>query len=234
MTTLVLVHGAWHGGWCWSKVANELRKSGDEVFTPTLTGLSERAHLLSPDVGLGTHIQDVIQALENENLSNVILVGHSYSGMVVTAVADRIGGRIARLVYLDAVVPRNGECLFDRSPAQFRTRIEDHARIEGDGWCVPTSVATPKFLGLKRDEDIKWVLPKLTPHPIRTFQEPLQLGPKLSEVSRAYIHCIGDKDPGQPKSMHAEGIDDYYELQTGHDAMVTEPADVAKLLRKLA
>src|SRR5215471_17762390 len=137
MTTYVLVHGAWHGGWCWRKVRDALERSGAEVYTPTLTGLGERAHLASKDIGLDTHVADVLGVLEGEDLSEVVLVGHSYSGMVVTAVADRAADRVARLVYLDAVVPNDGQCLYDRAPPQVRTSWEEQARVGGEGWRVP-------------------------------------------------------------------------------------------------
>ena len=109
MATFVLVHGGWHGGWCWQKVIPFLEAAGHEVYAPTLTGLAERASELSPDVGLDTHIQDIVGLLQEKNLHGVILVGHSYGGMVITGVADRLPGRLAHLVYLDALVPQNGD-----------------------------------------------------------------------------------------------------------------------------
>src|SRR5437660_801825 len=109
MATFVLVHGAWHGGWCWRKLMPLLRSAGHAVWTPTLTGLGERAHLGNPDVGLSTHVQDVVNVLEYEDLSNVVLVGHSYGGMVITGVAHQMPGRLAHLVYLDAFVPKDGQ-----------------------------------------------------------------------------------------------------------------------------
>lgn len=234
MTTYVLVHGAWHGGWCWHKVAHALASTGSKVYTPTLTGLGERAHLLSPEIGLETHIQDILGTLEAEDLHGVILVGHSYSGIVVTAVADRVPDRIARVVYLDAIVPRDGECLYDRAPAQIKAHFEEHARLGGEGWRVPASAAGVQLLGLKDEGDIGWVLPKLTPHPVRTFREAVRLGGGFPKVPRTYINCIGDKPLGQPRTAQAEGIDDYHEIRTGHDAMVTAPQDVVWVLRKMA
>ena len=231
MTTYVLVHGAWHGGWCWSRVGRLLRETGAEVYAPTLTGLGDRAHLASREVGLETHVTDVLGMLEAEDLSDVVLAGHSYAGMVVTAVADRAAARIARLVYLDAVVPRHGQCLYDRAPAQVKTHFEEQARTGGEGWRVPVAAASAQFLGLKSGDDQRWVMPRLTPHPIRTFRESVQLRADPPAVPRSYINCIGDKPLGQPRTAQAEGIDDYHELRTGHDAMVTAAQDVAALLR---
>jgi pimeloyl-ACP methyl ester carboxylesterase len=234
MPTYVLVHGAWHGGWCWRRVERTLKAAGAEVFAPTLTGLGERAHLASPQTDLETHIRDVLGVLESEDLERVVLVGHSYSGIVVTAAADRAAGRVARLVYLDAVVPRDGECLYDRSPAQVKAHFEEQARVGGEGWRVPASAASAAFLGLKEERDLSWVMPRLTPHPLRTFLEAVRLSAGFPQMPRTYINCIGDKPLGQPRSVQAEGIEDYHELRTGHDAMVTAPQDVGRLLRQAA
>jgi pimeloyl-ACP methyl ester carboxylesterase len=126
MAQYVLVHGGAHGGWCWHHVAKRLRAAGHAVFTPTLTGLGERRHLLSADTDLETHITDVLNMMLFEDLSDVILVGHSYGGMVITGVADRARARIQQLVFLDAAIPRDGEALIDWSPG-----LKDLARAEG-------------------------------------------------------------------------------------------------------
>lgn len=233
MSTYVLVHGAWHGGWCWSKVKRLLEKADKDVYTPTLTGLGERSHLLSRDIGLETHVLDVLQVLECEGLTDVVLVGHSYAGMVVTAVADRAPQRLSRLVYLDAVVPRSGQCLFDCAGPEFRTRIEGQVRTQGDGWRIPA--ASAQTLGLIRDDDIEWAVPRLGPHPYRTFHEKVELRfPTAMMVPRTYVNCIADRPRGGPRGAQAEGIDDYHELSTGHDAMITLPLEVAELLLGLA
>jgi len=234
MTTFVLVHGAWHGGWCWRRVARALKAPGGDLYTPTLTGLGERAHLASPDIDLETHICDVLGVLETEDLREVVLVGHSYAGIVVSAAADRAAGRVARIVYLDAIVPRDGQCLYDCASARTRDYFEEEARVGGEGWRIPASAATVQFLGLKEDKDVSWVMPRLTAHPIRTFREPVKLSAGFPQAPRTYINCIGDKPLGQPKSAQAVDIEDYHELRTGHDAMVTAPDDVAELLSGIA
>jgi pimeloyl-ACP methyl ester carboxylesterase len=231
MTTFVLVHGAWHGGWCWSRVSQILNGTGCNIYTPTLTALGERAHLASQETNLETHIADVLGVLEMEDLRDIVLVGHSYGGIVVTAVADRAAGRIAHLVYLDAVVPRDGQCLYSCVSPQAKAFFEEQA---GGGWCIPVAAASAQYLGLKREEDVRWVLPKLKPHPIRTFRDAVRLTSKASSASRTYINCIGDKPSGQPRSAQAEGITNYYELQAGHDAMVSAPQEVAELLRNVS
>jgi pimeloyl-ACP methyl ester carboxylesterase len=137
MSTYVLVHGGWHGSWCWKRVRKALQLQGHEVFTPTLTGLGERSHLLSPHVNLDTHIEDVVNLIKWEELSDVVLCGHSYSGCVISGVADRVSNRIGALIYLDAFVLRDGQSLLDTMPSY---QIEMHleaARRTGDGWKVP-------------------------------------------------------------------------------------------------
>lgn len=232
MATYVFVHGAWHGGWCWERLVARLRQDGAGIYTPTLTGLGDRAHLLSRSVSLETHIADVLQLLEEEDLSDVILVGHSYAGVVVTSVAGRVPGRLARLVYLDAVVPRCGQCLLDCTGPEFRSRIDEQVRTRGEGWRIP--IATPESLGLLSEADINWVMPRLVPHPYRTFRDVVRwpAGQELP-VPRTYINCIGSRPRGGPRSPQAVGIDDYHELSTGHDAMVTAPQELAQLLIKI-
>ena len=134
--TYVLVHGAWHGGWCWAKVARLLRDAGHEVYTPTLTGLGERAHLARPDIDLDTHIQDVVAVLEAEELRQVTLVGHSYGGMVISGAAARTSGRIGHLVYLDAFVPEAGKCLLDYV-GERAAAMREAAATQGEGWTLP-------------------------------------------------------------------------------------------------
>ncbi len=141
MATFVLVHGAWYGGWCWQKVIPLLKAAGHEVYAPTLTGLAERASELSPEVGLDTHIQAIVGLLEEKNLHDVILVGHSYSAMVITGVVDQVPERIAHLVYLDTFVPRDGEAMADISPLVIRL-LGKQAQAHGDGWRISREAPT--------------------------------------------------------------------------------------------
>jgi pimeloyl-ACP methyl ester carboxylesterase len=233
MTTYVLVHGAWHGGWCWKRLSSALQAPGVEIYTPTLTGLGERAHLASRDVSLETHIQDVLGTIESERLDDVILVGHSYAGVVVTAVADRVPQRVSRLVYLDAMVPKTGQSLYDTAGPVFRERIEGLVKTQGEGWYIP--LPTAERMGLFDQSDIDFAMPRLVPHPARTFAEAVTLkSPWGKPVRRTYINCIGKSTPGGPRSSQAAGIDDYHELSTGHDAMVTMPIELAMLLRDVS
>src|SRR5271155_1140249 len=137
MATFVLVHGAWHGSWCWKRVRHALQAQGHNVFTPTLTGVGERSHLLSPDVNLDTHITDVVNLIRWEELSDVVLCGHSYGGCVVTGVADRLPNRISAMGYLDAFNPEGGESLPDIRPDPKRIQLLEATAREGEGWMVP-------------------------------------------------------------------------------------------------
>src|SRR5437660_2867783 len=183
MATFVLVHGAWHGGWCWQKVIPFLEAAGHEVYAPSLTGLAERASELSPDVGLDTHIQDLVGLLSEKNLHGVILVGHSYGGMVITGVVDRVPERIAHLVYLDTFVPRDGESMANVSWIVswiLRKQVRD-------GWRVDP----PGTFGVTQEPDLSWVRSKVTPQSMKTFEQPLRLkNPVIvSAKPRTHITC---------------------------------------------
>src|ERR1700730_4417189 len=184
MATFVLVHGAWHGGWCWQKVIPFLEAAGHEVYAPTLTGLAERAAELSPDIGLDTHIQDVVGELEEKNLHGVILVGHSYGGMVITGVVDKVPERIAHLVYLDTFVPRDGESMVDVSPLVIYLLRK---KTRGDGWKVDSQGT----YGVNTEPDRSWLLSKVTPQPLKTLEQPLHLkNPDIvSTKPRTHINC---------------------------------------------
>ncbi len=239
MTTFVLVHGAWHGGWCWRRVASPLRAAGHMVYTPTLTGLGERAHLLAPTIDLETHIRDIVGVLAYEELTDVMLVGHSYAGAVITGVADRVPSRLASLVYLDAFVPRDGESLFDLHPPPMRDGMRARSDAEGEGWYLPPPPSTGQVLfGITDPADIAWVRGKLGPQPRLPHEQPLRLAnPAGAALPRTFIYCK-DKAPGDPfaamarRAQEGEGWG-YHELPTGHDAMVTMPVELAALLTTL-
>jgi pimeloyl-ACP methyl ester carboxylesterase len=228
--TYVLVHGAWHGGWCWAKVARLLRDAAQEVYTPTLTGLGERAHLARPEIDLETHIQDVVAVLEAEELRGVTLVGHSYGGMVITGVAARTAARIGHLVYLDAIVPEAGKSLLDYLSPERAQAVRDGAQGQGDGWKVPPF--PPERFGVTSQRDTEWLTRHLVPQPLRTFEQPLPAaaGEKLK---RTYVYC--SKPASGSFDQFAERLRDdrkwtFHEVKTGHDAMVTAPGEIAKIL----
>src|SRR4051794_22386250 len=163
MATFVLVHGTTGGGWVWRDIAAKLRAAGHEVYAPTLTGLSERIHLLTREVGLDTHITDVANVLRFEELHDVLLVGHSYAGMVITGVADQLPERIANLLFFDAVVPENGESSVSLSAPETRMQMEERVRTGGDGWLIPV-MRGPNDLPSRN-----------TPHPWKSWTDPIHL-----------------------------------------------------------
>ncbi len=236
MATYVLVHGTWHGGWCWKKVTPLLNANGHKVFTPTLTGLGERAHLINPEVDLYTHIQDVLGVLQYEDLQDVVLVGHSYSGMVITGVAEYAATQLSHLVYLDALVPQDGQSVMDIMPVDFIETFKKQAQTDGEGWKVPVREST---FGVTSEADLEWLCPKLVPHPLKTFEQPVQLGNLTAlALPRTYIRCFSESvrtktfipfvERAQNEGWH------YYELMTGHDAMVTAPYQLTEVLLQLA
>jgi pimeloyl-ACP methyl ester carboxylesterase len=172
MTNFVLVHGAWHGSWCWQRLVPKLVAAGHRVHTPTLTGLGEDSANLTPDVGLATHVEDVVTLLND--LTNVVLVGHSYAGFVVREAADRVPGRVAKLILVDGWAGTNRQSLFDRATADFRDWMRRSAHSGGDGWRIPA--VPPAAIGVTHPDDVAWVAPRLTDQPLRSFSDPTVAG----------------------------------------------------------
>jgi len=229
MATYVLVHGAWHGGWCWKKVAPLLRAAGHDIFTPTLTGLGERVHLLTPAVGLDTHIQDIVNLLVYEDLREVVLVGHSYGGMVVSGVAEQATERLAHLVYLDAFVPWEGQSLLDLMGATQAATVRERAARAGDGWGVPPLPL--ELFGVTEAVDLAWAGARLGRQPLRTFEQPLPLTGAAAALPRTYLHCtawVGFTESAD-RARREPGWR-VHELATGHDAMITAPQALADRL----
>ena len=237
MAVYVLVHGGGHGGWCFQRITPLLRAEGHEVYTPTLTGLGERSHLLNPDVDLDVHITDVVNVLRYEDLSDVILAGHSYGGMVITGTADRAPERVGQLVFLDGAIPENGESLAAMTPA-----IMEAARSNGrvvDGvelvlWPGPDAGA---FYGVSDPDELAWMQDKLTPHPWKSFTQPLRLGNEaaVKKIPRTNINCTATLSLRPPeRAARAFEADRVWEIDTGHDLMITEPKAVAEMLLRLA
>jgi pimeloyl-ACP methyl ester carboxylesterase len=234
MATFLIAHGAWSAAWAWKKMRPLLQARGHALYTPTYTGLGERAHLASREVGLQTHIADVLGTLEFEDLRDVVLVGHSYGGMVATGVADRARARLRRLVYLDAFVPRDGQSLLDLLPADVRERMREAARTAGDGWRVPPNPVPPDT----SETDLAWLMPRRVMHPLRAFEEPIRLSGPEGAAPRAYIYCtrIAPGDVFGPFAERArrEAGWQYLELEASHSPNVTAPEALAALLEKLA
>jgi pimeloyl-ACP methyl ester carboxylesterase len=231
LTDFVLVHGAWHGAWCWRRVLPALWKQGHRVFTVSLTGVGERAHLLSPAITLDTHVEDVVSVLAAEELEDCVLVGHSYAGMVITGAAARQPHRIGRLVYLDAVVPRSGEA-WSTGHSQ-SIQMERRQLIAELGMLPPPDPAIFGLAGADRD----WVARRLTPQPGGVYDAPLAFAeaPWLA-MSRTFIDCHDPALPsmaGMRDRVRAQPGWTVVEIPTGHDAMISAPERlVAALLAK--
>jgi pimeloyl-ACP methyl ester carboxylesterase len=228
VSVYVLVHGGFYGGWGWAQVARSLRAAGHEVYTPTLTGLGERAHLATPETGLDTHIRDIVGVLECEDLRQVILVGHSYGSMVITGVAERVPDRLSRLVYVDTVIPKNGESWSDLLGPEVVQSLLDLTNNKGDGWRTPLITNPPRW----------------QPHPLKTTTDHLEVkNPLAVPIPRAYIHCTARQNEG-PLGPFWPRIDRaaeeakqegwwYRSLPTGHGAMLTMPKEITVLLLEL-
>ena len=240
----VLVHPAWHGGWCWKKVVPLLRSRGHDVFTPTLTGLGERSHLARPEIGLEVHVSDVVSVLRHEGLRDVVLVGHSSSGAVVTGVADWVPDHIGHVVYLDAFVPGDGQSVFDLVAADRRQILEELAKTEGSGWLLPRFAPPPwetivrDMWGVKDDGDVRWMLERLVPTPLGHFQDPVRrVNPAAEQLPRTYIRC--PPFPNARFDQHAEMARrtehwNFRELSTSHHPAITAPESLTDLLLESA
>lgn len=243
MTTFVLVHGAWHGGWCWRKVAPLLRRAGAEVYCPTLSGLGERAHLmglLDPgSVNLDLHIRDVVQLLEYEDLKQVVLVGHAYAGMVITGVAEVCPERLAHLVYVNGVVPKDGEAMVDQLTqvrgAKFAAWVRGY--IERQEWLLPgpsTVVEVEHRWGITDPQDQAWVLSHVTPQPVAAFAQPLRIGRPVGKlVPRSFVLSSESGFDKVAAMARQRGWGLSY-VDTGHDPMITKPEELAAILLTLS
>jgi pimeloyl-ACP methyl ester carboxylesterase len=241
IATFVIVHGGWGGGWEWSDVSQLLRDREHRVFTPTLAGMGDRAQENTPEVGLETHVQDVVDLLEREDLHDVVLCGHSYGGIPVTGAADRVRHRIGLVVYVDALVPRDGQSAFDLLPSRFRADAYATATDRGRGLCVPIPAELLPPHGIVSDARRMSYVERLCDHPLRTFDEPLRLEGRNS-APRAFVRCTGGQldgdlggDPIAPMAARAEAEGwTFRELAAPHDPQLTHPSATADVLHDLA
>jgi pimeloyl-ACP methyl ester carboxylesterase len=227
--TFVLVHGSWHGGWCWRRVADMLEKRGHKVFTPTLTGLGERSHLMSAMITLDTHITDVTNVIKWENLDNVVLVGHSYAGFVVSGVAEKALPSISSIVFLDAFLPENGERVIDTAPPELRaTSLAAAARNEV-GRPIPPAKAFQV-----NEKDQAWVDSKTTPQPTFVSLQPIVLtGAREKVAKKTYIRATSYPNPNFDKNfekLKSEPTWRTYGVPSGHDVMVDMPERLTEIL----
>jgi len=236
-TAIVLVHGAWHGAWCWSRVLPLLRGAGVQSHAVTLTGLGERAHLLSPTIDLHTHIEDVIGLIEAEELQRVVLVGHSYAGMMITGVAERLqrerAGLLVHLVYLDAALPRPGDSWSSAHSEDTRQARIAASQSSGGLSFPPPDASLFGLSGGDRD----WVNRRQTPQPFRLYQQPLQFDTaRVDAVPRTFIDCtqpaLATIAPSRVRVRSEPGWN-VVEMATGHDPMVSEPAALSQILLQI-
>jgi pimeloyl-ACP methyl ester carboxylesterase len=234
-TTYTLVHGAWHGSWCWKRVRAALQSAGHNVFTPTLTGLGERSHLNSAAVDLSTHIADIVNLIKWEELSDVVLCGHSYAGCVISGVADQIPDRIRALVFLDAFLLENAESLMDILPSEVAQVVRDQAKATGEGWKINPIPA--HMLGVRNPHDVAWVDSQCTPQAIVTFEERIKLTGNLERIhdiaymfpTECHPNLLVSHERAKAKGWKIRTIDN-----SGHELMIDRPQELGEFLLEYA
>jgi pimeloyl-ACP methyl ester carboxylesterase len=233
LANIVLAHGAWSSAWAWKKVRPLMAQAGHAFFTPTYTGLGERAHLADPSNDLETHIADVLGVIKYEDLRDVVLIGHSYGGMVASGVADRARDRVARLIYLDAFVPETGQALADLAPEPERNRLLDSVKTEngGDGWRVTPNPTPPDTSA----EDLAWVSKFRMPQSVKCFTQAFRLQSALT-LPRVFIHCTryADKKPFAKFDSATKGKPGWqnFDIDASHSPNVTAPAALMEVLAR--
>lgn len=226
--TYVLVHGAWHGGWCWKHVTPRLRAAGHDVFVPTLTGFGEKSHLANPSINCSTHATDLVNLIAFEELDDVILVGHSYAGLVISRVADQIKPRLRHLVFLDAMIPVDGKPFLAPEVSQ------EWAKTAKDGYLV--AIPDPASFGIPADHpDLPWVKRHLTPHFLPALAEPVHYkNGGIAGIPKTFIRCTQRRNTGAPDPVEAiaKGTPEWTwkTMDTGHDVMVTQPKELSEML----
>lgn len=231
--TYVLVHGAWHGGWCWKYVAQRLREQGHLVYTPSLTGLADRSHLLSMDVSLSVHIWDIANLIKWEGLTDVVLVAHSYGGWPVSGALEHVGDKVASVIFVDAFLPENGQRVFDLNSQQFQQDLLNAVKNKEPGRPVPNA----KAFGILDPEQRDWVQRQMTPQPTGVAMERIVLTGARERVPRkAYIRALGFEQPSFEK-YYNNAVDNpswttygFPAGQAGHDIMIDAPQKLTDLI----
>jgi pimeloyl-ACP methyl ester carboxylesterase len=230
--TFLVCHGAWSAGWAWKKMYPLMQAAGHRLITPSYTGLGERAHLAHPAIDLNSHIEDMLNVIKYEDLRDIVLIGHSYGGMVATGVADRARDKVGQLIYIDAFVPQDGQSLFDLYEAD-RPRMEELAKT-GDGWRVPPNPTPPDT----SPADVEWLTTRRVDMPIKCFETRLKLtgGPLTLPRSYVYATRIPPADTFGPFARMTKGDPAwrYYEIDASHSPNVTAPEALMALLQEIA
>jgi pimeloyl-ACP methyl ester carboxylesterase len=230
----VLLHGGRHGGWCWKHVAPRLRREGHEVFTPTLTGLGDRAHLAHPHIGLSTHVADLIALFDYEGIQDAILVAHSYGGVVANGAMEQIADRVRYLVYVDAQLPRTGESMLDLVGPEGAGKMRALVDEQGEGWYLPATDAS--YWGVTDPADLAWMNQRITAQPFKTYTDPVGPTDRAWTHPGLFIECAVPLGlfPIPLDRARERARDDprfaYQVLQTAHDAQVTAPTELARAL----
>jgi pimeloyl-ACP methyl ester carboxylesterase len=231
--TFVLVHGTWHGGWCWRRVVDALERKGHKVYAPSLTGLADRSHLLTKDVNLTTHVNDVVNLVKWEDLKDIVLVGHSSAGFAITQAVEHIGSSVASIVYLDAFVPQSGDNLISLANPGPRKALED-AVARGDLTAKPVPAAAFKV----NDRDRAWVDAKCTPHPLAAVIEKITAAGAREKIARkTYIRASGFESPVFDQTLtrlKASSGWKTYEVASGHDVMLDMPDRLVEILLEVS
>jgi pimeloyl-ACP methyl ester carboxylesterase len=236
MAVFVLVHGGGHGGWCWRKLIPLLRREGHEVYAPTMTGFGERIHLLDDSVDLETNVSDIAAVITYEDLWNVILVGHSYAGIVITGVADQVPERVSELVYLDANIPVNGESICDIRPDLTSSLYQDSSFVNGARVITRLDDPSGRICGVSDPDDLEWMRERMTYTPWNCVNQALSLSNEsaLDRIPRTNINTterLGLLLPAaKERNLSADRV---WEIDTGHDVMITEPEALATMLLQL-
>jgi pimeloyl-ACP methyl ester carboxylesterase len=237
--TFVLVPGAFSGGWIWARVASKLRAAGHMVFTPSNTGIAERSHLLAPSITLDTFVKDIAGVIAAEELTDVVLVGHSFGGIPVSGAAELVASRIKHLVYLDSLVVQPGKSAFDGLPAEVVAARRKAAQDSSGGLSLPVPPpATFAGLGVTEERDVAWLKRRFTPHPLGAYETPLVVkNPIGNGLPRTYIACthpvFGPANPSKAW-VQQQSAWSWVEIPTGHLPMVTAPDLLVQTLMKVA
>jgi pimeloyl-ACP methyl ester carboxylesterase len=231
MATFVVAHGAWSSGWAWKKMRPLMQERGHALFTPSYTGQGERAHLAHPGIDLDTHITDVLNLLHYEDLCDVVLLGHSYGGMVATGVADQAADRVSQIIYLDAFVPRNGQSALSLQSEEAGVRLREAVRTQGDGWRIPANPMPPDT----SLQDVAWATPKRVMQPFKTFEQAIVLTGAAATLPTAYIYCTRP-GPGDVFRQFADRARTepgwrYREMDASHNPHITAPGELMHILQ---
>lgn len=235
--TFVLIHGSWHGGWCWKYVTDILEAKGHKVYAPSLTGLADRSHLLSMSVNLETHITDIVNLFKWEDIKDAVLVGHSYAGWPMSGAVEKVLPQVSSIVFVDAFMPENGERLLDITPERFRQPLLDAIAKGQPGRAVPTA----ESFKIVDKRNIDWVNAMMTPQPAAIAVQPIVLtGARDKVAKKTYIRAIDYPQPTFDKHLAKCKADNTWRTfefkgsEAGHDIMVDAPQRLAEILMQVA